>query len=170
MKISDLKALQQQGVYTLLNEQEKAVYVGYGKNALSSLFNLLQSLKLRTKSYDTRLIELYEKDALSFSFSPFVGSLHDLKLHVNSLMVDYQQQGYTLLNKRLALSYYADVVVQSGKALVVLKRAHEAIVVGAFERLEEAEGFRRRTYGQGPVKNIVYADNEATKLYVNKYK
>ena len=158
--IAQLHSLQTAGVYKLFFENN--VYIGYGKNMLSSIYNLLQALKLHTKNYNEELIALYNADKLSFEV---VELCPEVQLRVRAA---YWHSQYKLHNNMLnnipAAVYKTEIRLISRDsrllACVLLKPGNT--LVGAFESIQEAKSFIAQHYGT-PIANITFADNEPTR-------
>ena len=178
LSIDNLSTLQDTGVYVLTAGQN--VYIGYGKNMLSSIYNLLQALRLGTKNYHPTLFELYRHGSLQLSV---LETCSEEALRIRAAFwYEYFKSAtsHTMLNKITPVSYSTEIRIvtqfKDTRAAVFLvpagnRKASKWILVGVFPSLGEAQTWAEDKYPKGrSIANISIADNNDTKKWRDRIK
>lgn len=158
-----LKAAPKQGVYRLVDNEKKLVYIGYSSNIPVALIRNLDYdysncdiLEVVTDKDILRLRCQFYKDTFKSSiFKDYILVNPDrvcgLKLHIDPIN-DFRQ------GKRNSLLLHVRVVY----------RGYYERTVGVFETYTELEEFVAANYSN-EIYNIVYSNNELTKEYKKLY-
>jgi hypothetical protein len=169
--IHDLLSLPQSGVYALIDDVNKRIYVDASYDVTGSLVRLAKAIRdreswCRNLSNDIGKLRfvVLEKDI----------PRNKLKLRLNYWYDRYQAEGYDAYHrkgKRVSYRVIVDAWMSPHHQLLVnvllVNKRGDKTVVGVFHTLEEADAFRMRNYADG-VYDVVYDDGTLSKRYIKK--
>lgn len=161
------------GLYVILNEEDRKVWVGQTHSFLEAFSRMLSGL--RDGTYPSKPLRLaYNNRKIRIEIIETCTDKTERLLKLGVLCEEYKSRGYELYNKRDGLKYTPKLrIVQEDYkfyAQVVLKnRNHGTLVVGVFEEVEEAEQFMK-TYYSGKIVRPVYSTNDLTRSYIRTHR
>lgn len=169
------------GIYALINDTDKKVYVSNSSNILCNLLFLCYRLSRREGRLPSPLIEAFNNGMCRVKVLEYTGTDDSYVLNVcmASHISTLQERGYSLYNIIAPKTYFVTLrsVLPDGeraiKWMVMLrtKQRLTRVVLGVFNRKDEAEKWIEQYYSsptcleETPIRSIVYANNPATKRY-----
>jgi hypothetical protein len=164
MLYKQLDELAISGLYAVVNETDRYVYVGFGSCILKSYAKIVSEIKLGTFR-SKRMIE--DIDKLDFRVLEENNDYLSRFLRLTYWVDLYLSQGYTLYcdMKRLKMELRIIPDYDNSLVKVVLQSSNKKRIVGIFNHTYEAEAFVAVNYPD-PFYNIVYADNKLTSDYL----
>lgn len=166
--------LPRSGIYSLVNEKDKRVYISHSKDICTSISRLLRDIHSKNIVYKQMI-----KDAPKLQFNKLENinnydTLVDIHTKLDYFIQGYKQRGYSLYNtKHKYLQLKVSIEVGEDLDVVYVKlisSLHKKIVVGVFEKMYEAEEFATLFETMDVVKPV-YAINELTRKYIkNNFK
>jgi len=163
--LPNLTQLSKAGIWAIVNESDKVLYITQSNNVLSSMSRNID--QLNNKSHHCRSL-LRHKSKLSFVVLEYVTIETDRKLRLNYWIEKYRNKGYTLYRKHNGEALYVPkiLVTEDFKIHVTLvNRRNDKLVVGVFDKMSEAEHFTTTHYSK-PFYTITYSSNILTKEYL----
>lgn len=153
------------GLYAVIDENTKQVYVGHTKNVLKAFAEHIEDIKLgRHMCFKTLELE--------FRLLETVSGVKSRRIKCTEWSTKFIKEGYKLVNKRPPVQYkiYTKIenTLEFGYLLVVqlVNRRNEKITVGVFNKNEYAENFIKKYYSETPICKIVYSGNSLTRNYL----
>ena len=172
MRVDNIKNLCIPGIYVLINERDKKVYISYSANIIGSISRIFASKDIETKSLrnDYKLLRLKllsdEKDR------------GIQKLFAINYIKEYKDRGYSLYKEYNYVRYKVITEIErvvpssikSSRIFVYLAITNgKRYVVGVFQNIDEANEFVSLYYKDKEVRNIVIAKNDITKEIYSDY-
>lgn len=159
----ELKTLSKQGIYYLINQESRKVYINYSSNIPNAIVKLLDS-----SNFDNNY---------KFSILEIVTDKKNLRIRCQYFKDLYSNMGYTLINsnrvsnRKLVIKLLPDFRGHiTGMCLFYVKivsKGYGELIVGVFQHSSEVDSFVAQNYSNG-INNIIYADNDITKEYLNE--
>lgn len=162
--LKTLLALPKNAVYSLINNQDKEIFITYTTDTISSLTRLIKEaragygLHINLYKFHYKLLEISDKDSL--------------KLRFNYWYDYYQSQGYKLINKRRPvkfklINFIGEDFRNRHKVLIYarLKNQTNYITLGVFDKIKDCDSFIN---SYGGIYSIKYASNDLTKEFLSK--
>lgn len=161
------------GLFALIDENNKRVYLVHSSNIRGALNRIIDDLHYKI-NLPQELIENRFNLKLEVLEEQFD---RRTRLGRYSYYVDkYRNNGYTILREDyIPLQYkldiqirdYHDLVGRNNKRVFVelVSKGRQRIVVGIFRTMKEANKFIKETYGDSKYLTPVYANNRATREY-----
>lgn len=162
------------GLYCLINEKDKRVYVCHSINILDSLKRHIESLKM-----GGHYCNLLQQDLLKLEYKYL-----ETESDKTSMMIKeekwkryYQDLGYSLYKRRTAINFKIKMKIEtrgelSYKVLVYLITTNNGNkrIVGIFNTKNEGTEFINKYYNNSIIQDIIYSDNKLTQDYMNSLK
>lgn len=174
--IKDLFNYPEMCVYGLVNDTDKRIYLGFTSNLPLALSRIIKDLKYSNGKLKNDL------DKLELIILESITDRNNLRVRYRVHQTEYSNKGWMLYRRDNKLPNYKlriDVVKASDGYIqkdyqVHIKlatRAGKELIVGAFSNYPDALEWANGAYeDKNNIINIVYADNELTKKYLNKWK
>ncbi len=168
INLENLLNLNCNGLYCLINEQDRKVDVRYSCNLLRAVASLVESIS------DNSVVPLeISKDASKLQLVVLEKNIEGLKLKHAFWQQYYKNLGYSLYRTKPGNKYVVEVSVdyvrelhQSHHYFVVrLKSKGSTVTVGIFDQIEDLQDFVSEYYS-GVVVEIIFANNNLTSSYV----
>ena len=158
-----LNKLAVRGVYALINETDKRIYISYSTYVLGAVARLLRELKDGAHPSDQLCQDLDKLEVHILERS------ENLKLRATFYAKEYEKRGYELYRPVKYVQYKVKRRYKQGKVFVelVTNSYNRSVVVGVFEKMGAAKHFIE-TYYTGDIYRIIYANNELTREYMEK--
>lgn len=169
IKLKDLTELNTPGVYALINNKDKRIFITQSNNILSSVSrNIAQ---IRDKSHSCRPL-LRNLPNLELLVLEHESSPKNRKIRLSYWMTIYKTKGYELYNPSTPVSYKVQARITSDYFVHVLliNKRNDKLVVGVFNTMSEAESFISQNYPNQSINNVIYSSNDLTKSFYNKGK
>lgn len=133
-------------VYGVIDDTQKTVYINYTGNFITKLRNLSQY------SGEVRIL------------SVVTDKIYKL-IHSEYYALQYINKGYRIVNREVPFINLKPVVrVGTNRVLVYLSTGRrDKIIVGAFRKLQDAQEFKNKYYGDNWDGLPIYAINEETR-------
>lgn len=163
-KLDQLLEMTSNGVFALVNEQDRKVDVRLGTNVLRSVARLITDIK----SNAVRPVAL-KQDLQKLKLVILENEVADLGLCHAKWRNYYKEQGYTLYRSRPGSSYSLVVLidyvpeVHPNKLYFIVKLVGKSnsIITGVFDNNIELQDFTSKYYSKGVVE-VVFASNNLT--------
>ena len=167
LKGSLLEILLESGIFGIVNNRNKSIYIGYSHSMLESINRNLSQIKdqvhtciphtSKVNNLQVLIIETCTKD--------------QLKLKQSYWISEYRNKGYKIYNTRKPLTYRTRIVIDEDyKVLVQLVNlSKDSFVIGVFNKVQEAVDFTNEVKKTTPIVPI-YATNDLTKQYLIDHK
>jgi hypothetical protein len=157
LKYSDIERLSIEGVYALVNEVDKKVYIGYAVNILAKVSQICYDIERQRIGSKEMVLD---KDKLDLTILQ-VCNKEESRLVMASQLEAFNKLGYTEYRKtpisKLKLKVLLEVVGASAWFVVVLRNTRgKDIVVGRFRDKEEMTSFVSKNYSSKIITSIVY--------------
>lgn len=164
-----LNDLSKPGIWAIVNERDRVVYLSQSNNILSSMSRNIDMI--HDKSHPCRKL-LRDKSLLSFVLLEELHTETNRKLRLNYWINHYRNKGYTLYRRHNGeVSYTPKVFVTKDYKIHVtlVNKRNDKLIVGVFDKMDDATQFIT-TYYSNTFYNITYSDNILTKEYYNRKK
>jgi hypothetical protein len=164
-----LTNLSKPGIWAIVNERDRIVYLSQSNNVLSAVSRNISSI--HDKSHSTRRL-IRDKSLLSFVFLEEVATETDRKLRLNYWIDNYRNRGYTFYRKKNGECLYTPKVFITTDFKVhvtLVNKRNDKLVVGVFNTIQEANQFVESNY-PNTFYSITYSNNTLTKEYYKSKK
>lgn len=161
------------GIFCLINESKKRVYISYSKDIITSLARMVRDIRSKNVIYKQLI-----KDVRSLEFL----LLEDINIYDTDICIHtkldyfitfYKQLGYELYNDKYKLQKLkVSLEVNLNDNLVYVKlvnKRYKKIVVGVFDKMYDAELFAT-VFEIMDIVKPVYSINELTRTYIEGMK
>ena len=158
----DLKHTNQAGVYRLINNADKSVYINFSSNISRSLVNLLYS-NLMIPEFEFKVLEIVTENS-------------NLRPRCQFYKDQHSNMGYQLLNPKRVCSLKLHIepiedfrLGRGGKYLFMVKVVSQGFresVVGIFNDYSSLDVFCAENYKNSNIYKIVTASNDLTLEYL----
>lgn len=162
-----IEILLESGIFGIVNNRNKSIYIGYSLSMLESINRNLSQIRdqvhtcvphtTKVGNLQVLIIETCTKD--------------QLKLKQSYWISEYRNKGYKIYNTRKPLTYRTRIVIDEDyKVLVQLVNlSKDSFVIGVFNKVQEAVDFTNEVKKNIPIIPI-YATNELTVKYLEEHK
>lgn len=174
MNFKDFLDIPQSGVYALINETDRKIYITYSNYIFGSLSRIIRELK-NDMFVPKELVD--NVDDLEFRVLEQCWDLPNQKLRATFYMREFKKAGYTLFKEVKFVEYTVRKTVGADwrkiyKNLVYVQlvaNCNAKLTVAVFPKMEQAEEFIKKYYENG-VNRIVYGENQLSRDYLNRSK
>lgn len=161
-----LKQTAQAGVFALINNADKSLYINFSSNISRSLVNLLYS-NLMIPEFEFKLLEVVTENS-------------NLRPRCQFYKDQYSNLDYTILNPKkvcnlkLRIEPIDDFRSKGSSKFLfkvsVVSGSYKEIVVGIFDLYSDVELFCAQKYSNGKIYSIIESSNELTLEYLKNEK
>lgn len=173
MELEELVSLSQIGLYALLNDNDKKVYVVYAQDMLNSLQRHLASLKLGSHQEKQLQIDfnMGKLRLVVLETGDGVKGLVDRYMKAEFLKDQFVKSGYSLYKQKPAIKLKTEVRIETNNATPYRVKAYlvgtnHNIPIGAFTYKAECDEFLKQHYSHSPYEKIIIAPNKLTELFI----
>jgi len=165
MNIKDLLDYSKPGVWGFINEKDKRFFISHSNNILAAVSRNIS--QIQDKSHSCRKLI---RDLPNLQFVLLVSGGCDIKtrkIRAVELIEAFVSAGYTPYTNRLIVSYKVRIAVTKDYKIHVLlvNKRNDKIIVGIFDKMDDASSFIQTNYPNNKVNNIIYSDNSLTTLF-----
>lgn len=166
MNFAELLDTSCSGIWGLVNEADRKIYLSYSNNILSSISRNISDLKSRCHSCRDLNNDLSK---LSIIIVERNTPSSQLKLSLSNWMDNYRNNNYGLYREFIPVSYKLRKVVSKDYLVHVLlvNSRNDKIVVGIFDKMDLADQFINTHYKDNITK-VIYSDNQLTGNYIKR--
>lgn len=159
----NLNNLSNSGLFALINDFDRKVYVGYSRNILDALKRIVSDLNDNLKTHKN-IKEDFTK--LRLVVLEKMTDVRLMKILYNNYIEHYRNIGYTSYRNVIPIKLRVRIeITLDYKILVHLVCNNKTkIVVGVFDKMKEADSFVADFYTDRKIK-LVYANNALTRNY-----
>lgn len=152
----DIVKYSKPGVYILVEDGSRVVYINYSNNILESIIRANSDICLSPNM-----------DVIIVSES---NSIVTQRLVVSQYMGYYKALGYTILNSPKVYSWKAKIGILKDKVVVYLENgSRDRYIVAVFKYMHKADQFVKQYYDVKDINTIVVGKNMRTRLeYKNR--
>jgi hypothetical protein len=138
-----LEHLLQPGIYGILNNRNKSIYIGYGVNMLQSVSRQLDMIQSKTHSHFPHTTKVSSLQVFIIETCP--NDLECLKLCQTTWADTYLAKGYKVLNTARLLRYKVKIKVdQDYNILVCLVSSNKKYkVINTFKHMQDAIAYSK---------------------------
>lgn len=158
ISVEKLLELSRIGLFGLINDIDKRVYVSYSTNIICSVSQIIESNKLLKDDVNKLRI-------ITFDCPTYNKNIQ--KQYVMYYINEYRNKGYTLYHKFNHIRYKVDIEIVKELAYVKLISSNNKnnVVVGVFDDIDKAKEFLSEFYSNSFVYPNAIAYNKLTKNY-----
>jgi hypothetical protein len=157
------------GIYCLINESKKRVYISYSKDIITSLSRIVRDIRSKNVIYKQLIKDVRGLEFLLLEDINIYDSEIDVCTKLDYFITLYKQLGYELYNDKYKLQKFkVSLEVDLNDNLVYVKlvnKRYKKIVVGVFDKMYDAEEFATLFETMDIIKPI-YSINNLTKSYI----
>lgn len=166
--VKQLLSLPKMGVFALINDQDRVVFITHSSCIVESLGKLIRQLKERTHNCANLIID---RDKLRLVVLEEIQNSSALSVRTRYWIDQYVAKGYGLYSKINAVKYRLRVEYDElGNVIVkAVNTRNKGYVIGVFRNLGLANQWINNTYKSKEYIIPQYAKNELTKSYLEKY-
>lgn len=166
----DLCMLPKEGLYCLINEEDKKIQIYNTVNIISSISRLSQEIENLNNSELKKDLDKVKLKILETNFK----CKDSRNIRYKQVIQSYKDRGYKFYNELSVVQYIVKETFQYKdlKAYYVIELVNPSsrinIVVGVFRKYREARKFLKDYYPDNTIPKITIAENEDTKLWLSK--
>lgn len=175
INIEIFKKLTVSGVFALINNEDKRVYIGTSRCISASLSSIFRKIRGNEFRYEDMVDDVDKLEAIVLEED--VTDVRLSKVKAQYWCTHYVDLGYSLYRTVPLIRYrvVSEVEDVSNGSKSILYRVmvrlvntrYESEVVGVFEDVYSAKSFMDQYYPNGVVKGIFVSDNDLTTKYRN---
>lgn len=154
------------GIFILINEKKKCLYISYSKNLVTSVARNVREMQDKVHIYKplNRNIRDWRFEIIETLY--YEDTILDISCKINSFIEIYKQLGYEVKTHTniVQLRFRVDIGEDYKVYCKLVTKGHNEYVMGVFNNMEEAEEFIIQ-YRNMKVLLPVYASNELTRDY-----
>ena len=163
----------QGGIYSLVCEKNKMVYISYSKDIITSIARLVRDIHSGNTIYkqlkkDASKLEFYRLEDINI-----YDTIIDVQLKLDYFIREYKQQGYSLYNDKYKLQQFKiKIEVSDDLKLIYVKlvsKGNKKVICGVFDKIYDAEEFAT-IFETMDIVRPTYATNELTKIFLSTMK
>ena len=163
----------QGGIYSLVCEKSKMIYISYSKDIITSLARLVRDIYSGNIIYkqlkkDASKLEFYRLENIN-NCDTFI----DVQLKLDYFIQEYKQQGYSLYNSKYKLQQFKiKIEISDDMKLIYVKlvsKGNKKIICGVFDKIWDAEEFAT-VFETMDIVKPTYAINNLTKIFLSTIK
>lgn len=150
MRLEDVVLYMKPGVYILVDDIQKLVYINYSNSVLEGIVRFLRDRQYRP---DLEIKLVSESDDIVTQ-----------RMIADQYKRHYSSLGYTILNNVKTFSWRYGIALKGNRAIVYLQNGQrDKYIVGVFKYMSKANEFIDQYYKNG-IKSIIIGKNKRTKL------
>lgn len=160
---NQLKALPRQGIYYLINQVDRKVYINYSSNIPNAIVKLLSDSNFGDGYYFNVLEIVTDKKNLRIRCQYF----KDLYSNMNYNLINNKRVSNRKIVIKLLPDFRGHIDGMCFFYIKIVSKGYGELTVGVFKHITEVDSFMSQNYSNG-FNNIIYADNDLTKEYLKK--
>ena len=169
MNLKELATYSKSGIWGFINVTDKRIFISGSENILSAVSRNIEELLLKNHSCRLLLQDIPNLELIILETSV---PKNQRKAKQSFCMDHYLSQGYSLYRTRKPVSYRITTAISNDYFVHVLlvNSRNDKIVVGVFDKMDDATQFITSHYNTSKIYNITYSKNNLTKLFYNNRK
>lgn len=167
--LTDLYTLSVPGVYAVINESNKRIYIAYAANVGIAIATLIA----KASNYELPIDDLCKDIKLGIVSIKLLreckGDTETLRGYAQMYVDNYKQLGYSMYRDITFIRYSVRTSITNDYKIIVelVKTRNSKVLVGVFNNMIEANSFITEHY-QGTIYFPIYCNNSLTKLYLEQ--